>query len=298
MLLPTPLPIHPARMRLSRLCCLTPNLLRLATHRPSSYPLHFIRPLSSSPPSPAHHVPFIDNVATLFNVSALSSKERPLHATIIHTNGSVEQRDLDRRTLKMETGLAGRDIRVIDGELSSATSILPRARSIVVNFNSIRAVILHNRAAFIMPLSPASLDIIPVLQERLRDEEKQKYHHSPSRLRHPFEFHVLECLLLVSCRHRPAPCHHPQLSPPPPSADDYAQAVGAARARAGTGGGGHPGEGAVHAERHVEPVSGRARDAEARAVRCVLMTGCSQRVRGGSAEAPLLFPLGSFWTES
>jgi hypothetical protein len=263
-------------MRLSRLCRLTPNLLLLATHRPSSYPLHFIRPLSSSPPSPAHHVPFIDNVATLFNASALSSKERPLHATIIHTNGSAEQRDLDRRTLKMETGLAGRDIRVIDGELSSATSILPRARSIVVNFNSIRAVILHNRAAFIMPLSPASLDIIPVLQERLRDEEKQKYHHSPSRLRHPFEFHVLECLLLVSCRY--CPPHHPcTLSSrtlhlcPPLSADENAQAVGATRARAGAGGRGHPGEGAVHAERHVEPVAGRARDAEARAVRCGLM---------------------------
>jgi hypothetical protein len=63
-------------------------------------------------------VPFVDNVATLFNASALSSKERPLRATIIHTNGSAEQRDLDRRTLKMETGLAGRDIRVIDGELN------------------------------------------------------------------------------------------------------------------------------------------------------------------------------------
>jgi hypothetical protein len=73
-----------------------------------------------------------------------------------------------------------------------------------VNFNSIRAVILHNRAAFIMPLSPACLDIIPVLQARLHDEEKQKYHHVPSRLRLPFEFHVLECLLLVSCRQCPS----------------------------------------------------------------------------------------------
>jgi hypothetical protein len=74
----------------------------------------------------------------------------------------------------METGLAGRDIRVIDGELNSATSILPRSRAIVLNFNTIRAVILHNRAAFIMPLSPAALEIIPVLQARLREEDRQK----------------------------------------------------------------------------------------------------------------------------
>ena len=201
--------LHPARMRLSRLCRLVPPLLPRPELRHSTAAAHILRSFSSAPPSPSlHTVPFIDNVATLFNVSALSSKEQPLRATIIHTNGTAEQRDLDRRTLKMETGLAGRDIRVIDGELNSATSILPRARSIVVNFNSIRAVILHNRAAFIMPLSQASLDIIPVLQARLRDEEKQKYHHVPSRLRHPFEFHVLECLLLVSCRHSPSRQQH------------------------------------------------------------------------------------------
>jgi hypothetical protein len=198
-------------MRLSRLHRLIKPLLAqpFSFQTPFSFRAHFQAPLSPSrcllstnpqPQPQATPTPFIDNVATLFNVSALSSKERPLHATIILSDGGIEQRDLDRRTLKMESGLAGRDIRVIDGGLNSATSILPRARSIVLNFNSIRAVILHNRVAFFMPLSQAALEIIPVLQARLREEDSQKFKHSSSHPRHPFEFHVLECLLLVSCR--------------------------------------------------------------------------------------------------
>ena len=199
-------------MRLSRLHRLIKPLLAqpFSFQTPFSFRAHFQAPFSpsrrllSTNPQ-ATPTPFIDNVATLFNASALSSKERPLHATIILSDGGIEQRDLDRRTLKMESGLAGRDIRVIDGELSSATSILPRARSIVLNFNSIRAVILHNRVAFFTPLSQAALEIIPVLQARLREEDSQKYKHSSSHPRHPFEFHVLECLLLVSCRQHPPP---------------------------------------------------------------------------------------------
>jgi hypothetical protein len=248
---------------------------------PFSFRAHFLAPSSSSrrisstnpqPQPQATPTPFIDNVATLFNVSALSSKERPLHATIILSDGGIEQRDLDRRTLKMESGLAGRDIRVIDGGLNSATSILPRARSIVLNFNSIRAVILHNRVAFFMPLSQAALEIIPVLQARLREEDSQKFKHSSSHPRHPFEFHVLECLLLVSCRQLPpttATPKHNQNFRSLRALDVSLQAVGAARARANAAGGSRAVESAVDAERHVEPVPGRARDAQARSVRCV-----------------------------
>jgi hypothetical protein len=106
-------------MRLLRLCHSTASLIFCHNFSPKLSSRSLTQRLLSSIPHPQPlPVPFVDNVATLFNASALSSKERPLRATIIHTNGSTEQRDLDRRTLKMETGLAGRDLRVIDGELN------------------------------------------------------------------------------------------------------------------------------------------------------------------------------------
>ncbi len=74
-------------MRLSFLRSLTPPLIQRAfpiqTHQQLSLYLHR-RPSSSQPQPPVAPVPFVDNVATLFNASALSSKERPLQATIIH----------------------------------------------------------------------------------------------------------------------------------------------------------------------------------------------------------------------
>lgn len=120
---------------------------------------------------------------------------------VVSETGESCLEDVDRHSIMRRTGLAARDLRIVDPMLSYPSSILGRDRAIVVTLEHIKAIITANQVLLINSSDPFFLRFLQDLQTRLSKsgtvEEGVPVSPPPKRL--PFEFRALEACIESSC---------------------------------------------------------------------------------------------------
>ena len=142
-------------------------------YRTSAYDL---RRIATSPPSNRSEGP-----ATV-----------PLAAVEVRTDGSAIARYVQKADAASSYGVPARDLRCIDSTFrSDGGALLPREQVIIVHLAHVRVLILHDSAWIFDPINPHVEKFIQSLQIRLRS----RIHPMP------FEFRVLEAVLVEICAH-------------------------------------------------------------------------------------------------
>ncbi|XP_058735607.1 magnesium transporter MRS2-F-like [Vicia villosa] len=86
---------------------------------------------------------------------------------IVSKTGESVVESIDKHSIMRRTGLPARDLRVLDPALSSPSSIVGREKSIVVNLEHIKAIIMSNEVLLINLSSPFFIRFLQDLQKRV-----------------------------------------------------------------------------------------------------------------------------------
>lgn len=86
---------------------------------------------------------------------------------IVSKTGESVVENIDKHSIMRRTGLPARDLRVLDPALSSPSSIVGREKSIIVNLEHIKAIIMSNEVLLIKLSGPFFIGFLQDLQKRV-----------------------------------------------------------------------------------------------------------------------------------
>ncbi|ONK74585.1 uncharacterized protein A4U43_C03F8000 [Asparagus officinalis] len=128
---------------------------------------------------------------------------------VVDSTGQAEVIEAGKHSIMNQTGLPGRDLRILDPLLSYPSTVLGRERAIVINLEHIKAIITAHEVLLLNFKDPAVAPFVQELQQRIQLHHEQREgmigistvgEGKFSKLRDlPFEFVALEACLEAAC---------------------------------------------------------------------------------------------------